>query len=242
MELPAAYVDARDRVISLVVAADERQLDSMVPACPDWSVLDLLGHLIGACETFVTAGVPLGGNFPLTGFDDPSQARAAAEFNAPGVASRRGKGVASLVAEWEARTPAVLAVLEGFKPLPPGAPELARLAFVTDIAVHVNDLRGALGLPGDRDIPASGIFMAAWMGAIGLRLAQRQLAAISVAGQQVGEGPVGAVIDGDQYELLRAFSGRRSLRQMRLLFRDGQPGPYLPVLPLFAPPAADLAV
>jgi len=42
-----AWRDAFDRVCALVERLDDAELDARVPACPDWTVRDLLAHMVG---------------------------------------------------------------------------------------------------------------------------------------------------------------------------------------------------
>ena len=46
-----AYIGVRDRIISLVRTADSSVI---VPTCPRWRVKDVVGHLAGLCEDWVS--------------------------------------------------------------------------------------------------------------------------------------------------------------------------------------------
>ena len=47
MDPVQAWRDAFDRVCALVERLDAAELAATVPACPDWTVRDLLSHMVG---------------------------------------------------------------------------------------------------------------------------------------------------------------------------------------------------
>jgi uncharacterized protein (TIGR03083 family) len=122
-EVGDRYRTTRERVTELLTALDPADEGQMVPACPEWSVHDLVAHM---------TGVP----------DDALNGRLDGVATDPWTAAQvgRGRGIptADLVARWSEQGP----VFEGF-PLPPEA--------VVDLTTHEQDLRGALGRPGARD-------------------------------------------------------------------------------------------
>ena len=115
---------------------------------------------------------------------------------------------------------------------------------MADLAVHLHDIRGALGRPGDRDAPATDIalrFYARWLGR---RLDEGRRPALRLrAGTREwveGAGDVAAALTADPFELFRTISGRRSPEQARALDWTGDPGPYLAVLSPYPMPASPL--
>jgi Mycothiol maleylpyruvate isomerase N-terminal domain len=46
-DLAGGYADARRRLWELLAGMDEAALGAQVPACPAWTVQDLLAHLTG---------------------------------------------------------------------------------------------------------------------------------------------------------------------------------------------------
>ena len=51
-----AYLAVKDRIVELASTAEAESgglLSAVVPACPEWSVRDLLGHLVGLTEDWV---------------------------------------------------------------------------------------------------------------------------------------------------------------------------------------------
>ena len=241
-DLAGAYADGRGRLGGLLAGLDDAALGTRVPACPDWTVRDLLAHVTG-----VAADAVRGTYFPdaAQAWRDTRLAAARDAWTAAQVRSRRDRAVAELVAEWAGRAAALEPMLAGRVPPPPGSPDWLLTAPVADLAVHLHDARGALGLPGDRDAPATGVslrFYARWLGRRldqagrpGLRLRAGGRAWVE------GSGPPAAELAADPFEMFRALSGRRSLEQVRALGWDGDPEPYLDLISPYAMPAAALA-
>ena len=53
-DLAGAYADARRRLQQLVAGLDDTGLMAPVPACPDWTVRDIVAHLAGIAEEVVS--------------------------------------------------------------------------------------------------------------------------------------------------------------------------------------------
>jgi uncharacterized protein (TIGR03083 family) len=49
-DLAGMYRETRERLTALVAGLDEAQLAAPVPACPGWSVADVIGHLAAIPE------------------------------------------------------------------------------------------------------------------------------------------------------------------------------------------------
>ena len=88
----AASASLRARVADLVTTATPAQLAAHPPATPDWTVHDVLAHLVG-----VTGDI-LGGVVDGIGTDPWTQAQ---------VDARRDRSVAELLAEWTENAPQV---------------------------------------------------------------------------------------------------------------------------------------
>ncbi|MGH2702243.1 MAG: maleylpyruvate isomerase N-terminal domain-containing protein, partial [Actinomycetota bacterium] len=52
-----AYRGCRERVSEIVRSVPPEQLGRRVPACPDWTSTDLLAHLVGVAEDFVSGNL-----------------------------------------------------------------------------------------------------------------------------------------------------------------------------------------
>ncbi len=128
MDAIEQWTQAQDRVIDLVADLDAAAADKVVPACPDWTVQQLLSHMIG-----LDADV-LAGDEPDDHNNDWTQGQ---------VDRRAGRSIAELLDEWRSlRTPLVEWMKQNTtRPL-------------GDIIIHEQDLRGALGRSGGQQTPA----------------------------------------------------------------------------------------
>src|SRR4051812_41896335 len=118
-EVGNAYAGVRERVSALVQGADPTQ---PVPACPDWTVKDLVAHVTGVVDDVLAGRIEGVATDPWT---------------AAQVEARKDHSLDQIVAEWNEKAPAFEALLDAF-----GSPgEQA----VFDVTTHEHDLRGALG-------------------------------------------------------------------------------------------------
>ena len=216
----AAYAEGRRRLTELVADLDDGAAAAGVPCCPAWSVHDVVAHLTGVCTDV------LAGKIDGVGTDPWTDAQVLARRNSP---------LAEVLAEWNEVAPAVEAMSGAF-----GA---AGFQWVGDQAIHEHDVRGALDRPGARDSETIHV---------GLRfMAPSFLEAVSSLGLPTLEVRVGERSwrsdDGepaerlalDAFEALRAFCGRRSEEQLRVLPWTGDPDAYLAAFTWgpFTPPA-----
>ena len=125
MDLIDEWARAQARVIALVAPLTAEQAAVRVPACPDWTVRDLFSHMVGLGAD-VVAG------------DEPDDHNAA--WTEKQVASRRDHDVAALVAEWEGLSGPLQEWMRANNTRP-----------LSDVIIHEQDLRGALGVPGGQD-------------------------------------------------------------------------------------------
>jgi uncharacterized protein (TIGR03083 family) len=212
-----------------------------VPACPAWTVRDVVAHVTGV------AADAAGGTYFSGAADAWSDIRLAAArdvWTAGQVRSRRDRPVKALVADWADWAATLEPMLAGTVPPLPGSPGWLLSAPVADLAVHLHDVRGALRLPGDRDAPATGLGLRIYARWLGDRLDQagRPALRLRVAGREwvEGSGQPAAALAADAFELFRALSGRRSLGQVRALGWDGDPEPYLDLFAPYPMPASRL--
>ncbi len=117
------YREARGRVTELVATLDDEQLQTPVPACPDWRVHDLLCHMVGLPGDVNAGRIEGAGTDPWT---------------AAQIATHRHRSRDELLEEWAREAPAFEEIIPLIKPPRP----------VFDIVVHEQDLRGAIGVPG----------------------------------------------------------------------------------------------
>ncbi|WP_285659916.1 maleylpyruvate isomerase N-terminal domain-containing protein [Actinomycetospora sp. NBRC 106375] len=202
----AEWTRAQQRVIALVTDLTAERSATIVPACPDWTVRDLLSHMVGLGADVVAGNEP----------DDHNEAWTAAQVEA-----RRGEDVAALVAEWGRIADPLRAWMaeHGTRPL-------------GDVTIHEQDLRGALREPGGQDTPAMAAMRERFAGRLEARL-DDGLAPIALLGGSwtwcsAGEAADAAVeVRASDFDLARALMARRSAAQLRRWTTRGDVGPYL---------------
>ena len=121
-----AYQGIRSRTISLVRSLDASQALTPVPACPGWTVGNLLSHLYGVVDDI------LSGRLEGAGSDAWTNAQ---------VIRHEGKSLDELCDAWENSA-------EGFDPVLLRIPSPVNLRIVMDQASHEHDLRHGVGQPG----------------------------------------------------------------------------------------------
>jgi uncharacterized protein (TIGR03083 family) len=219
MDAARIYAPARRRITELVRSLPAEQLDAPVPACPLWTVHDVVAHLAGA-----TADIS---NGALEGA--PGDA-----WTAKQVADRKGVPLDALLDEWAQHAPP----LEVTLPMP-------QLAF--DIVTHEWDVRGAVHVDGDKADPDVGTIVGQVAAFIDGRAKKRGLPALRiVAGTDEfllgpGEAEPAATLTIEPFELFRLGFGRRSEAQAQGYDWDGDSTPYLPILSVFPYAAEDLS-
>jgi uncharacterized protein (TIGR03083 family) len=215
------YRDARQRVMAVARDLTADQLTTTVPACPRWTVRDLLAHLAGGTADVVNnnlAGAP------------------GDEWTDAQVTTRADREVPDLLAEWDE--------------LGPRWEEIARQAshpsFIVrnpflDTGVHEADLYGALGLarqPAEiyRAIAASVVpRVAEDFDGIGV------FTIITPDGEyRLGNGDAEVSVRVDSYTLSRAVFGRRSRSQIESWDWTGSPGQFAERLTVMPQTAAHL--
>jgi uncharacterized protein (TIGR03083 family) len=175
-----------------------------VPACPDWTVLDLLVHLAQNCRAAEANLVP-----------------------APPRATRlRGLGLPELLAEWERSAARVESGLRGSRQARAGS------VLVMDAFTHEYDIVQALGEAFAPDHPAlPAAFDVAFEG-FNAAVRRHCLPPLRVrtgqAAWTAGEGRPRACVTGEWIDLYRSLIGRRTTRQIRLLAWSQNPDPWLP--------------
>lgn len=206
-----AWREAHGRVVGLLTGLDPRRAETRVPACPDWTVRDLLSHMVG-----LGADV-LGGDEP----DDHNEAWTAAQVEA-----RRDRSVAELLAEWGELAEDLVAWMQdnGSRPL-------------NDVVIHEQDLRSALGQPGARDTEGLRIVRERIAGR--LAAATEDLPPLLlVEARADGTEPwtfvthgspddAACVLSADGFALFRAVTSRRTEAEVRSMVVHGDVTPYL---------------
>ena len=212
----AHYRAVRLRIADLVRAAGPSGWATPVAACPAWTVHDLLAHLAGLTDDAL--------NDNMAGA--PGEAWTAAQ-----VARRAAVPTLDGLHEWEANAPRFEALPLPFPP-------------VADIVTHEQDLRTALGRPGQRESAAIGYILPRTAEFAAGHLAERHGLAVRVTAgaheSTAGTGPSSIMLTITPYELVRAVFGRRSTAQLRALPWSGPVEPEVDAMCVFGPRDADL--
>jgi uncharacterized protein (TIGR03083 family) len=218
-DLGELYRRRRESIETLVAGLTDEEAGRPVPTCPKWTVHDVVAHLVGVA-TDATSDNMAGA---------PGDAWTAVHFDA-----RRDQPVSALLEEWAAVAPRIEAALTGSE----------RRPAVVDVATHEQDIRTALGRPGERDNDAIRAAVGWFVPGIGARLDAAGLAPVRVVtedGSQVaGTGDPVLTLDTSRFELFRLALGRRSRSQIAARFTGGDAGPYVDSFVFVGPAAADV--
>jgi 3-oxoacyl-[acyl-carrier protein] reductase len=231
----AAYRLIQQRVDALVRGRHD-VADLRVPACPAWNVRHAIAHLAGVAEDITSHNLEGKGTC----------AWAQAQVQRLGTRS-----IDDLLDLWAQLIERITATLEL-------APPASVCQLVLDTLTHEHDIRGAVNEPvcraGDPACAPALTFITI-MGDQFIRhagLPALQLTTPTTGPVQLGDphtAPSHLVLSISDFEALRAFGGRRSVRQLRALPWQGDPTPLLPAfteqLPAFThdgirPPVDDL--
>lgn len=210
--------------------------DLAVPACPGWSIQQVVAHLAGVAQDVVALNLENKGTSPWA---DAQVARLGAHC------------VDDLLDLWRQSLDDVQANLAF-------AADAGVCQLVFDTLTHEHDIRGALGEPGSRggDLAfQAALGFVTTMGDQFIR--QARLPALWLSTPTIGSVQLGdphtarghVALNVSDFEALRSFGGRRSIGQLLALPWDGDPTTLMPVftdvLPAFTnggirPPADDL--
>ena len=128
-EIGGLYTEGRERLSDIVRQLAPADLATTVPACPDWTVHDVIAHLAGGCADV------LAGN--IAGVTT-------AEWADAQVRCRKNRTITQVLEEWSAVAPRLEAMAGSFpSPLP--------TLWILDLTAHEHDVRGALVRPGARE-------------------------------------------------------------------------------------------
>lgn len=213
-DLSALYLDAQVRLAGLVAGLGASALAAPVPACPGWSVQDVVAHELAVTEDALAGR--------LTG--PPTEEQTAAQ-----VARFRGHDIRDMLASWAVTAPQFARIVAAFEVWPA----------VIDIASHEQDIRGALGRPGARDTEVVRQCADVMIGYLTPPVPMR--VAVEDAEFRVGpdEGEELGLAT-CRFEALRWRLGRRSRAQLAALDWSGDPAPVLDHLAIFGPAASDI--
>jgi uncharacterized protein (TIGR03083 family) len=192
-----AYRGGRARIYDLVRSLNETAMSQQVPACPDWTVKELVAHLTGVASDSLSANVAEMGR---------------SDWTASQVEKRRNDSIQTILEEWEEIAKQIEPALDDLHPT------LAS-ALIGDLITHEHDLRGALGDPDARDEDAVVIATSFYARNFGKRLKDAGLPTVIVeAGEHKWtagkEQPIGSV-RAPLFEMLRGLTGRRTSDEVK---------------------------
>ncbi len=206
----AAYRGVRERTRAMLADVDDDvAAATVVPCCPGWTVVEVVGHMCGVADD-VLAG-------RLDGVGTAPWADAQAERLAP-------LGLAGVLDRWDELGPQLEAIGSAF-------PARPATQMVFDVTTHEHDVRGALARPGARDLQALAVpldFIASMLDGYAREHGLGSLVLQIDEGWTTvtGDGPPEVVLRASAFATFRSFGGRRSLDQVRALDWDGDPEPY----------------
>lgn len=207
----AAYRGVRERTRAMLADVDDRvAAATVVPCCPEWTVVEVVGHMCGVADD-VLAG-------RLDGVGTAPWADAQAERLAP-------LGLAGVLNRWDELGPQLEAIGSAF-------PARPATQMVFDVTTHEHDVRGALGRPGARDLEALAVPLDFIVSMLDGFVRERGLGTLAIEIDQgwstvAGDGPPEVALRASAFDVFRGFGGRRSLDQVHALGWDGDPEPYL---------------
>jgi uncharacterized protein (TIGR03083 family) len=217
LDLADVYRATQQRLTTLAPQLTPGQLATVTEACPDWTVRDVLGHLVGL------AGDIAAGRFEGAGRP---------ERTAVQVAGNADSSIDELIERWNGHLPAVEQTITQ------GGPRLRPP--IVDIWTHEQDLVNPIGIESGRGTDGQHIALeAAWTMKRKLRAAE--LPSVRIITEDVDwtigdTDPAATTVRASSYEVARAVIGRRSLDQIRGYDWHGNPEPYLPYFTVFSPP------
>lgn len=208
------YRHVRDNVTELLSGAGPAEEKLVVPACPEWTLWEMLAHLV--CVATAAIGKLSGGLSAAS-------------------SSSRGMDIPSLLARWHelgAEVDALLADAHGR----PGN------ILVMDAFTHELDIRYAIGAELPAAHPAFVPSFTVLANGFGAAVSDHGLPALrlSTGGTQwtVGDGEPEATVTATRYDLYRSLAGRRSHHQITALGWDRGSHRWLPAFTWgpFTPP------
>src|ERR1700760_536652 len=203
----AEWTNAQRRVLELVESLSDEQCQLGVPACPAWTVTQLLAHMVGL-NADVLAG------------DEPDAHNST--WRQAQVASGAGRTLAELVTEWRSLTEPMQDWMRqhGTRPL-------------NDVVIHEQDLRGAIGQPGGRDTDGLAAVRDLRAERFSARIRRAKLAPVEMRSPEwifsTGDSAPGLVLSAPTFDLSRALMTPRTAGQLRQWARPGEVEPYLPM-------------
>jgi uncharacterized protein (TIGR03083 family) len=208
------YQETKERIVGLLAGLDDAGLKAAVPACPGWSVRDVVAHVVAVAEDWV------GGRLAGPPTDEETAAQ---------IARFGDHDLAELLAAWTDAAAALDHMAESAGVKPP----------LGDITSHEHDVRAAIGRPGARDSAA--VWTSSDQLLANLRTPVPLLVTVEDGQYLSGPGDRAELrLRTTRFEGLRWRTGRRSRAQLAAMDWSADPTPVLDHLFLFGPADADV--
>lgn len=225
------YERTRREFVDTVTALTAEQLRLLVPATPAWSVRDVLAHVVGLATDLNSQRFPEAGD------------AGGAAWTRLQVESRHAMSVGEVIAEWDREAATFEDGLRAFG-------YKTGSHFVADLHAHHQDVRAAVGSPPDTDELTVAVALDHYLGFVDEVLTNTDWGTLEVVAgaeiRQLGEHRHHlARVRAQPFDVLRALSARRSVRQILALDWEGDADGLLAVLQNaftgnYSFPAADL--
>jgi hypothetical protein len=211
-QLFAAYSATRTRMVQIAQSLSPGDLRQAVPACPLWTVFDLIAHVVSMPAAIGNGESPPG---PVT------------DWLQGLVEARRAQSVDELTEEWLTLDGPIAAILSG-----PGG------VLFGDLAVHEHDVRSAVGAA-DHGALEVEVMLPRTLAGFAKPLRQAGLGAIAVRHDdemwRSHDAEPGWTLDVTPWEAVRAINSRRTADELRELPHVGDVEPYLAILDAHLP-------
>jgi uncharacterized protein (TIGR03083 family) len=228
-DLAPIYDATRRDVTALLKSLSEEELDTPVPATEGWTIRNIATHLAA------DAACAIAGDFPREFFEAFGEEDAVVtlnEWTSGQLKDREGLSLQEVLDRWEESAERVMELMRGESDWPADMPWFADRVLLTDLAVHQQDIFGALGIEKERDSAQVKIGLSGYIATMGFRLQAAGGPVLKlVAGDKewtAGGDEPDATVSATRYEYFRAMSGRRSPDQIRAYDWTGDPEPFIP--------------
>ena len=218
IDLAAIYLAVRDRMCTVAEGMAASDAETLVPACPDWTVHDLIAHQTSMPAALIAGDLPSGDiNEWIQGLVD----------------ARRDTSIDELLAEWRNDDAALGGLVANVGVL------------VGDLVAHEGDLGGALGMVADRTHPESEALLPGALAGLRGPVTEAGLGSIEVRdgdrSWRTHDAEPGWSVEADPWEAFRALTSRRTADELRAKPHSGDVEPYLAILDAHLPlPTASL--
>jgi uncharacterized protein (TIGR03083 family) len=212
-----------------------------VPACPAWTVHDLIAHHTGTVVGLADGSLAELGDLArlLDQSTDAAVARDRDAMTAHQVAERRDHSITTILHEWSDATERILPMLRAEAPFPDGVGAMGGVIAINDIVVHEGDLYEALGRDRAAVVHATSLALAGYGFGLDRRIRDRGMPALAFSydGKQrvFGAGEPAATLTADRTTLVRLLASRLVAAEIVRLDWVGDPAPYLDIIPEYGP-------